>query len=303
MVDICYHGFGAWCAAYAFLNTTQSSDVTPELYELLSGVPFGIKYNTDNKSRLLSPFIEPCLRVKDVSEMLGYSAKLSKFKEISEAVYFLSSMDCCKRVMIGPIDMGHLAYLPLNLYYLKQSHYISVEKQKDDKYCVTDSEGVLLSSCSEEYLSGIINVCDIPESENNINIWEFELSANRIKTSKYIDIIRREARKNLMNAEETGQGSNAILQCADLLEYTDSLRSDLQLYHEFNYVLQRKLLVHSKFRCYDKYQTDILEKQINIFCHIRDSVIRNGKMDCNLLRMAADYEYELANSMQGIRRL
>lgn len=299
MVDICYNGFGAWCAAYAFLNTTQCSDVTPELYELLSGVPFGIKYNPDNKSRLLSPFIEPCLRVNDVSKMLGYSAKLSKFKEISEAVYFLSSMDCGKRVMIGPIDMGHLAYLPLNMYYIKQSHYISVEKQKDDKYCVTDSEGILLSVCSQEYLSGIINVSDIPESENNINIWEFELSANRIKTSEYADIIRCEACKNLVNAEEAGQGSNAILQCADLLEYTDSSCSDLRLYYEFNYVLQRKLLAHGRFRCHNKYQTKILEKQINIFCHIRDSVICNDKMDYNLLRVAADYEYELANSTQG----
>lgn len=303
MVDICYNGFGAWCAAYAFLNTTQCSDVSPELYELLSGVPFGIKYNSDNKSRLLSPFIEPCLRVKAVSQILGYSAKLSRFKEISEAVYYLSSMDCGKRVMIGPIDMGHLKYLPLNMYYIKQSHYISVEKQKDDKYCVTDSEAILLSVCSDEYLSGIINVSNIPEAENNINIWEFELLTNRTKTSEYTDIICREASKNLMSAEEAGQGSSAILRCADFLEDMDTSHPDLRLYHEFNYVLQRKLLALSRFRCCNKFQTGVLEKQINIFCHIRDSVIRNEKMDCSLLRLAADYEYELANSMQGIRRL
>lgn len=300
MVDIRYNGFGAWCAAYAFLNTTQCSDVTPELYELLSGVPFGIKYNHDNKSRLLSPFIEPCLRVKDVSKILGYSAKLSKFKNISEVVYFLSSMNCGKRVMIGPIDMGHLTYLPLNLYYIKQSHYISVEKQKDDKYCVTDSEGILLCICSGEYLSSIINVSDIPESENNINIWEFELSTYRIKTSEYIDIIRCEAHKNLMNAEKVGQGSNAILQCADLMEYMAPMYPNLRLYYEFNYVLQCKLLAFGSLRIYNQSQTKILEKQINIFCHIRDSVIQNKKMDCHLFRLAADYEYELANSTQEI---
>ena len=85
-----YCGFGAWCAAYAFLNTTQCHRVTPELYELLSGVPFGVAFHMRCPSRILVPFAEPYNEVETVAKVLGYKTTARKYDDISSVVDFLS---------------------------------------------------------------------------------------------------------------------------------------------------------------------------------------------------------------------
>jgi len=120
-----YNGFGAWCAAYAFLNTTQLIGKDPEIYELLSGVPFGIKHRENDSFGMLTPFTEPCFRVEATAEMLGYKATRFQFNDIVDAVTYLAKSDGM-RFMVGPVDMGYLLHLPQNLYYAGQSHYIAI---------------------------------------------------------------------------------------------------------------------------------------------------------------------------------
>lgn len=291
MKGIHYNGFGAWCAAYAFLNTINSTDTTPEMYELLSGVPFGLKHNCNNKFKVLTPFIEPCFRVEDTAGILGYRSEHWQFGDAAEAVRFMADFMPGQRVMIGPVNMGWLTHLPQNMLYCDQSHYIAIEKYSQDHYRVIDSECVLGFDYINEGLCKILSVDKIPEAKGAINIWCFEKAVDEpVKKEAYRQIILDRAHQNLLRAEKEGQGSHAVLACDKFLADEDIRQWGMVIYYEINYIIQRKELAV-------KYQTNLIEQEINILCAIRNQALLCEPMDHELFKRFADCEYELANKI------
>lgn len=283
-----YNGFGAWCAAYAFLNTINTTEITPAMYELLSGVPFGLKHNGNHKFKILTPFIEPCFMVEDTARLLGYCSEHWCFGDAAQAVQFMSGFMPGQRIMIGPVDMGWLGYLPQNMLYKAQSHYIAIEKRSQNHYSVIDSECVLGYDYTEEMLCGIFSVDQIPEAGNAINIWRFEKVADKpVKEKDYHEAILYKAHQNLMRAEKEGQGSHAVMACDAFLADKDMRQWGMGIYHEVNYMIQRKELAV-------RYQTDLIEQQIEILCAIRKQALACETIDHALFRCFADCEYELA---------
>lgn len=300
MKRLYYCGYGAWCAAYAFLNTTQCCRVTPELYELLSGVPFGIAFHMKCPSRILVPFAEPCNEVVTVAKVLGYKATARRYNDISSAVDYLSELPPHNKVMIGPINMGFLDYLPQNMFYLNQSHYISLKKQEKGKYLITDSESALAVSCTHERLKKIVNPKDIPEAYGAVNIWRFE--EDGLPKEDFISIIKGVAYENLSKAERAGHGSLAIKRCTEYLSATDIEGRQLKICYDINYLLQRKLLAEGCCAIWSAYQEKIIARQIDILCIIRRDIMVSRSVNTNLLLRFADLEYDLAVSTEQQRR-
>ena len=296
-----YCGFGAWCAAYAFLNTTRCRRVTPELYELLSGVPFGIAFHIRCPSRILVPFAEPYHEVEAVAKVLGYKAAAHKYDDISSVMDFLAELPPYSRVMIGPINMGFLDYLPQNMFYMNQSHYISVEKQEDGKYRITDSECVFAASCTGKHLRKIISPKDIPEANGAVHVWRFERAGDGYPEEKFVSVIRDVAYGNLSKAEKAGHGSLAVKRCAEFLSAADIDGRRLKTCYDINYLLQRKLLAEGCCAIWSAYQKKIIERQIDILCILRGDIMAGGSVNTDLLLSFADLEYELTVSTERQR--
>lgn len=296
-----YCGFGAWCAAYAFLNTTQCRRVTPKLYELLSGVPFGIAFHTRYPSRILVPFAEPYNEVETVAHVLGYKATAHKYDDVSSAMDFLSGLPPHSKVMIGPINMGFLDYLPQNMFYMNQSHYISVKKQEDGKYRITDSECALAVSCTDEHLRKIISPKDIPEANGAVYVWRFKRAGDGYPKEEFVSIIKGVAYENLSKAEKAGHGSLAVKRCAEFLSAMDIDGRQLRICYDINYLLQRKLLAEGCCAIWSAYQKKIIEKQIDVLCILRGDIMASRSVNTSLLLRFADLEYDLTVSLEQQR--
>ena len=291
-------GFGAWCAAYAFLNTVKCRTITPELYTLLSGVPFGLKHRHGDSFRILTPLIEPCFRVESTSSMIGYNSAKHQFSDAIEAVRFLSSLPLTNRAMVGPIDMGFLPHLPQNMYYCGQSHYISVEKLDNQHLLVIDSEGVPSYKYEINTFHKILNIQNIPEANGILSIWCFEKQDSFVSADNWEPTIVGIAVKNLQCAEQEGQGSKAITACADFLSGVDVKNWYLKLCYELNYLIQRKNLFLSQLvKLGAEVQIRIVEKQLDALCNIRKCSMFETKIDLDFFRYLADHEQELAIKM------
>jgi len=296
-----YSGFGAWCASYAFLNTVKCSAISPETYELLSGVPFGLKHRKDDPFRILTPLDEPCLRVEATSKILGYISQTHRFKDSFEAVRFFLNLPVNTRVMVGPIDMGFLTHLPLNLYYCGQSHYISLEKCEDNSIIVIDSEGTMNYKYSKDSLYEVLNITSVPDANGIINIWQFWKSDSSLVKHDLEYVIIDIAAENLRRAETAGQGSQAILACAELVKNDDIKKWALKLCYELNYIIQRKYLLSNQLleQGADS-QINIVKRQLDILCIIRKSAMNETKIDFDLFKRLADYERELTISISKL---
>lgn len=261
------------------------------MYELLSGVPFGLKHSSNHKFKILTPFVEPCFRVADTAKLLGYRSEHWRFGSAQEAVQFMADFRSGQRIMMGPINMGWLRHLPQNMMYGGQSHYIAIEKRSQDHYRVIDSECVLGYEYTAEKLCGIIGVDRIPEAKGGINGWRFErMSDEPVRKERYRQLIIEKARQNLMQAEHEGQGSRAVLACHEFLADKDIREWSTVIYHEINYLIQRKELAV-------RYQTALIEQELDILCEIRNDALLCKSMDYILFKRLADCEHALANKI------
>ena len=290
-----YKGFGAWCTAYAFLNTVKCRTITPELYTLLSGTPFGLKHRHGDSFRILTPLIEPCFSVESTSSMLGYDSTENQFCDAIEAGQFLSRLPLASCAMVGPIDMGFLPHLPQNMYYCGQSHYISVEKIDYQHLLVIDSEGVINYSYGINAFHKVLNVKNIPEANGTIKIWNFEKQNDFLAMDNWEHTIISIAAENLQRAEQEGQGSKAITACADVLSNVDMKEWYLKLCYELNYLIQRKnLFLRQLLKLGAEIQIRLIEKQLDVLCHMRKHCMCETKIEPDFFRYLANYEQELA---------
>jgi len=289
-----YNGFGVLCAAYAFLNTVKSSAISPEMYELLSGVPFGLRHCKGDLYRVLEPLNEPCSRVEVTSGMLGYISQTHQFQDSLKAVHYILTLPVNMRVMIGPVDMGFLKHIPLQNYYKRQSHYFSVEKCEDNNIVVIDSEGTLSYKYGNDTLHEILNITSIPDSNGIINVWQFKKLESSLPKKNFNYAIIEIAAQNLQRAEAIGQGSQAILACADLLENENIKKWALKMCYEVNYLIQRKYLLSNQLLEHGaNIQNNIIKQQLDILYIIRKAMMYKTEINLDLFKRLAEYENEL----------
>jgi hypothetical protein len=293
-----YKGFGVLCASYAFLNTTRFYQGNPEMYELLSGVPFGIKHSTNNPHRILSSFIEPCFRVGYTANKLGYSATHIQFVDSSSVISYIVKQPIHSRIMIGPVDMGYLPQLPQNLYYIGQSHYFSITLRSNNYFVVTDSEGTICFSYDRKSLMQILSVECIPESNGLINIWQFHKADYSLPPNEYKYAILRTAAENMKNAEHAGQGSQAYIACIGALGASESHDWRLRLFFEINFIIQRKHIFSNQL-C--KWGIDcvnrVLIQQLKLLYILREQALKKESINEKIFLKVSAYERDLVQAI------
>jgi hypothetical protein len=296
-----YRGFGALCASYAFLNTTRFFQGNPETYELLSGIPFGVKHCAGDPHRMLSPFIEPCFRVESTAYKLGYSATHIQFADSSGVISYITGLPTNSRIMIGPVYMGYLSQLPQKLYYIGQSHYFSITLRSNNYFVATDSESTICFSCDRKSLMQILSVKCIPESNGLINIWQFHKADYSLPPNEYKHAILRTAIENMRNAEDAGQGSQAYIACIGDLGVSDPADWGLRLFFEINFIIQRKHLFSNQL-C--KWGLDcanrVLILQLELLYILRERALKKEPVNEKIFLQVSAYEKDLAQVLNDL---
>lgn len=229
------------CGSYACLNAIKNPDIPLKLFEISTSVPFGVKHiKNEFFDHLLTTYCDPNIGIDKAVPLWGYKQKKELFLNKEEAFGYLKKEVSRNPVVLGPIDMGCLYYLPVSYMYRRMDHYI-VLLEKKGKICCEDSEGIFGIELTDEQILSLISVDKLLESGGLISVRSFY----QIKDFNMNEILEQSmlyALENLNNAEKEGQGSGAFLDCYDYLENQDIRLWKLPLLYDINYLIQRKLL-------------------------------------------------------------
>lgn len=236
-----FYGNEICCGSYACLNAIKNPEIPLKLFEISTSVPFGVKHVGDSFfDHLLTTFCDPNTGIDRAIPLWGYEQKKEQFRNKIEAVRYIKSEILQNPVVLGPVDMGYLSYLPVSYMYRRMDHYIVLQEINGKMYCV-DSEGVSALELTDEQLLDLISVERVLEAEGIVCVRSF----SQVEEFDWKNILERSmvhAWENLTDAENDGQGSQAFLNCYNYLNEQDIRLWKLPFLYDINYLIQRKLL-------------------------------------------------------------
>ena len=240
-----YIGFGWSCGSFAVENSVKMLPVSAEQYEMLGGVPFGLKSDENIITTLTEPFDE----IKIAAEILGMFVERKTFSEYEPFWdnLFEDVQTGKFHIVLGPVNMQKLFYIPFSSFYSNVDHYLALESMREDMIYVTDSDGFIqipisgtqakkMLNSDGEFNEGI-NFCyyvfgkQIPVKDHSQAI----LRANKIIRKNFIRASEKQpfleveayTRKTL-NAKEI----NNMLFNTNSLMYRKQLQKDFIIWHQ-----------------------------------------------------------------------
>lgn len=230
------------CGSYSLLNTLQTSDIDLIELENATGVTFGVasygeKYHF---TRMLTPFSTFWSGINTVSKVFGIRIKRHCFQNKEKLIEWIENTKR-NHFFIGPINMSALTYLPLSSQYKCSDHYIAICKN-NNKYYITDSEGIPCLQTNLTKLKQMIDISEIMEANGIYNIGTVNIETINKNSTEHKRIILENACLNYCKAEENNQGGKAFLLCADLVKTVPLSNWISPFYYDLNYYMQRKIM-------------------------------------------------------------
>lgn len=243
-VSPCSSQYRTWvtCGAYAMLHALQANDIDLLELENSTGVTFGVaSYGADHHcTRMLTPFRTFWRGMTVAAHLWGITIQLATFQDVSELCSFLEKVPPGTHLVLGPVSMAGLQYLPLSTQYRCADHYVALHKDHLSRLLLTDSEGVTEMQLTVQALAGMCMVEGIPEAKQMYTVGivahdgPVEPLANRLKYTI------QTAGENLQAAEHAGQGSSAILRCLCTMKAIAIQRWRGSVLYDLSYFIQRK---------------------------------------------------------------
>jgi hypothetical protein len=112
-------------------------------FEALTGVPFGTRTRRDDPNRLIIPQIDPDEGLDRAFALLGVSSETQWFlaTEGPMAWRLLKEWLLHSPVLLGPVDMGGLHYLPNPGLFRGCDHYVTAFAVDHNRLWLVDGEG------------------------------------------------------------------------------------------------------------------------------------------------------------------
>lgn len=267
-----YFGKYTFCGTYAVLNAIQSN-ISPEIFELTTGVPFGIRCVDMKSERLLTPYKNPNYGIDYALNLWGIRSKKVE-NENKEEIFRLLCGDLEKKdnmIVIGPTDMGKLFYIPLCNIYEGVDHYIYIQKANDSKLIIMDSEGYISFPISYNDLFKMWSIHGVYEAQGKYTYRCLEKIVRVIPEKDISRHILNLICKNMEEAENEGQGSSAIISAYNLLQKNSMQKWRLSVLFELESLIQRKMLMNYYMELFWDNETEIfgiLKNQIYITSQI-----------------------------------
>ncbi len=232
------------CGSYACLNAIKDKNLDPQLFEITTSAPFGIRhFENVYFDRLLTTYRDPGKGMDAALRLWGYSAVRYEVRTVREAVEILKERLRDNRAVAGPIDMGSLGYQVMPRLLKRMDHYITLEYWSEEAVLCYDSEGFGGRLIRYEELQDYISAEEVFEAEGVITLRFIRKSAEEYRRKDILETARAQAFWNLRKAEEEGEGSGAILRCYDFLKDLDVYKWRIPLMYDIQYLMQRKWLM------------------------------------------------------------
>lgn len=234
------------CGSYALLHAANLSykDLIP--LENSTGASFGTCCAGEEYgcTRLLTVFRDFNYGIDRAAPLWGIHLKRieGKTKEPVEEMLKDLYLD---RIVIGPISMVGLIYLPLSQQFRYIDHFITCIRQGRNKWRLIDSEGIPYLSVDSEQIIRMLSIQDIPEACDKYTARAvLDVKVADTVEDKEIRIRRtlETAYVNLTQAQDMGQGYKAFLKCADIVPHIPYKKRRPFLY-SIDYLVQRKIML------------------------------------------------------------
>jgi hypothetical protein len=134
-------------------------------FEALTGVPFGTRSRRDDPNRLIVPQIDPDEGLDRAFALLGVSSETQWFRvtEGPMALRLLKEWLLDSPVLLGPVDMGGLHYLPNPSLFRGCDHYVAALAVDHNGLWLVDGEGACPAVVAAEEFMVAWEADGIPE--------------------------------------------------------------------------------------------------------------------------------------------
>lgn len=310
-----YIGNGAYCYA----NTTSmllhaiDEPIMPSTIEVLSGVSLGALWSEKDEMMFFSNGI-PNVGVTRALTILGFTFSEKTDREIRNDPMLELCLDIDKSpVLIGPLDMGHLSYLPNSNYLGGCDHYVLAFRHLEDEIFLHDPAGYPLVSLSFEQLKKAWSTKNLsyPLYARDIQhrYWASPIRINHPSRSEINKQAIQYFKTIYQNAEayahqEQGNlltGQAAIVALSEYLKKEN--RSEYLIGHLKNFAFQvgsrRAIDFAHFFKGYNDSLANIKWFQAEIFGECHCFIMQDDwKSLGNALNLLAEYEDQFHNILQ-----
>jgi hypothetical protein len=150
-----YHGSVPYCYAnsVAMLLSANGERVYPGLVEVLTGVGLGAVQAPDGRTYLSTTPQQVPAGVDRALELLGFEATAAAGPEDADVLELLGAELATGPVMLGPLDMGHLSYIPWHRALAGSDHYLVAYAVDDQRAHLRDPAGFPATALGREDLA------------------------------------------------------------------------------------------------------------------------------------------------------
>lgn len=231
------------CASYALLHACQDTEIDVVELENSTGVSFGVSSYADNYhcTRMITPYKKFWEQADDVSRIWGIRMEHFITPEKEKMLSYLCKLKN-KSIVLGPINMAALSYLPFSSQYKCADHYLSLYAA-NNQILLTDSEGISDMQITKDQLNRFLNIFEIPEANGLYHAAIVSRCDRALESKERLYETIKIAQQCFQLAEQNGQGGNAFLICQRVMqehppsEWSTSLRYDLSYYMQRKYML------------------------------------------------------------------
>lgn len=237
--------FRTWiaCASYALIHVIENEEIDIVELENSTGVPFGVaSYSKQyHCTRMLTPFQTFWDGIESIQRIWGIRLEHKGFSDSHQLISFIHSFGK-QKLILGPVSMSALYYLPLSFQYKCADHYVALNLVDERMYLI-DSEGIPYMQICDDDLKRILNISEILEARGLFHIgYVVQTKALLSKRERLYETIIT-AEKCFKVAEENGQGGKAFLLCQRVMKELPASRWVASLRYDLSYYMQRKYML------------------------------------------------------------
>ncbi len=233
------------CASYALLHACQDTEIDVVELENSTGVSFGVSSYADHYhcTRMLTPYQKFWEQADSVSQIWGIRMERFITPEKERMLSYLHKVKN-QSVILGPINMAALSYLPFSSQYKCADHYLTL-RMTDDQVYLTDSEGIPDMQITDNHLIRFLNIFEIPEAQGQYHVAVVSRCERKLEPKERLYETIRIAQQSFQSAEQNGQGGNAFLLCQRVMQELPPSEWSASFRYDLSYYMQRKYMMLS----------------------------------------------------------
>ncbi|MCY9514971.1 hypothetical protein [Paenibacillus apiarius] len=307
-----YQGNGAYCYANSasMLLSTIGEHVSPSLIEVITGFALGASFSQNGMIFFDNCASSPDQGINRAFEILGFHVNEKVCREEEQVPLEELRKDLSKSpVMLGPLDMGYLTYLPNHQFLGGCDHYVFALKMNETEVILHDPAGYPFVRLTFAQLESAWKAEKITCSQGSYRCW---VSPERISNPSQDDIYDKAIQlfrssygdqHNFALQEQLLVGKNAIRFKAEQIRNESFVDGEIGHFIHFAFPLgaRRALDFSMFFSGRHERLTELKETQSRLFGTCQTlSMLKKWEEVAVTLELLADVEEEIESTILSL---